>query len=428
MKFERINSNHVKFYFDVTPHEFEHALEHAFDHVKDDVEIKGFRKGKVTRKVYEAKFGEKALWPEALNHAIGHKFQDALSIKDFTIVSDPTDVDVDFEKISTSEPFEISFVVAIKPEVTLGQYVGVEVPKVDNEVTEDEIHAEIDQLLSEGASLEPKEEGALEMGDTAIFDFEGFVDGVAFEGGKAENFSLKIGSNQFIPGFEEGMVGLKPGEERDVNVTFPENYHADHLKGKPAVFKVKLHEMKTTKGAELTDEWVKSLNREGVETVEQLKASIKADIAEAKSRDSKNVLIDAVLTKVVDNATVEVPQEMFDAEIENFKKSVENQAKQYQLDLATFIQLSGLTEEQFEAQAKEQATKRVLQSLVIEAVSQKEGFTATKEELDARYEELANHYKMKVEEIKRYINDELVINDIAFEKAVDFLVEKANQI
>ena len=209
------------------------------------------------------------------------------------------------------------------------------------------------------------------MGDTAIFDFEGFVDGVAFEGGKAENFSLKIGSNQFIPGFEEGMVGLKPGEERDVNVTFPENYHADHLKGKPAVFKVKLHEMKTTKGAELTDEWVKSLNREGVETVEQLKASIKADIAEAKSRDSKNVLIDAVLTKVVDNATVEVPQEMFDAEIENFKKSVENQAKQYQLDLATFIQLSGLTEEQFEAQAKEQATKRVLQSLVIEAVAQK---------------------------------------------------------
>jgi trigger factor len=186
--------------------------------------------------------------------------------------------------------------------------------------------------------------------------------------------------------------------------------------------------MKTTKGAELTDEWVKSLNREGVETVEQLKASIKADIAEAKSRDSKNVLIDAVLTKVVDNATVEVPQEMFDAEIENFKKSVENQAKQYQLDLATFIQLSGLTEEQFEAQAKEQATKRVLQSLVIEAVAKKEGFTATKEELDARYEELANHYKMKVEEIKRYINDELVINDIAFEKAVDFLVEKANQI
>ncbi len=427
MKFERINSNHVKFTFTITPHEFEHALEHAFAHVKDDVEIKGFRKGHVTRKVYEQKFGEKALWPEALNHVIGHKFDEALTVKEFTIVSDPTNVDLDWEKVTKESNFDISFEVAIKPEVTLGDYKGVEVKKVSAKVAKDEIKAEIDALLKTNASLEPKTTGSLENGDTAIFDFEGFVDDVAFEGGKAENFSLQIGSGQFIPGFEEGMIGLAAGEERDVNVTFPETYQAEHLAGKPAVFKVKLHEIKTSVGAKLDDEWVKTLEREGIETVEQLEASIKENLAASKAKSAKNELTDAVLNAVIKNAKVEVPEEMFDTEIENFKKNVENQAKQYQIDLQTFIQLSGLTEETFEAQAKEQAEKRVLESLVIEAVAKKEGLGATKEELDSRYQELAGHYKMKVEEIKKYINDELVTNDIAFEKAVEFLVENAVQ-
>ncbi|VEU82279.1 trigger factor [Acholeplasma hippikon] len=428
MKFERINSNHVKFTFTVTPHEFEHALEHAFDHIKDDVEIKGFRKGHVTRKIYEQKFGAQSLWAEALNHAIGHKFQDAMLVKEFTIVSDPLNIDLDWNSISTEKDFEVSFEVAIKPEVTLGAYKGVEVAKVDSVVTTDEVKAEINSLLQMNADLEPKAEGlALEMGDTAIFDFEGFQDGVAFEGGKAENFSLQIGSGQFIPGFEEGMVGMNVGEERDVNVTFPEQYQAENLAGKPAVFKVKLHEIKVTKGAELNDEWVKSLNREGISTVAELEKSIEKDLQEQKSANAKNVLTDSVIKAVVANASLDVPQEMFDAEIENFKKNVENQAKQYQLDLPTFLQLSGLTEEAFEQQAKEQAERRVTQSLVIEAVAKAEGFTATEEELAARYQELANYYKMKVEEIKRYISDELVKNDIAFEKAVDFLVNSSIQ-
>lgn len=427
MKFERINSNHVKFTFTITPSEFEHAIEHAFGHVKDDVEIKGFRKGHVTQKVYEQKFGDKALWPEALNHAIGHKFNDALLVKEFTIVSDPLNVDLDWENVSRDKEFEVSFEVAIKPEVTLGQYKGVEVAKVETEVTEAEVNAEVNQLLQMNAELEVKAEGSLENGDTAIFDFEGFQDGVAFEGGKAENFSLQIGSGQFIPGFEEGMIGMNVGEERDVNVTFPEQYQAENLAGKPAVFKVKLHEIKVAKGAELNDEWVKSLNREGIETVAQLQASISADLQAQKSQEAKNKLTDSVIKAVVANASVDVPQEMFDAEIENFKKNVENQAKQYQLDLATFLQLSGLSEELFEAQAKEQAERRVTQSLVIDAVAKAEAFTATEEELNARYEELAGHYRMKVEEIKRYISDELVKNDIAFEKAVAFLVENSIQ-
>ncbi|OED27388.1 trigger factor [Acholeplasma laidlawii] len=426
MKFEHIKKNHVKFTFTVTPAEFEHALEHAFAHIKDDVEIKGFRKGKVTQKVYEQKFGETALYAEALNHAIGHKYNDATLVKDFTIVSDPMNIDLDFDKISRTEDFEVSFEVAIKPEVEIENYKGVEVAKVDTEVTEKEVDENINSLLAQNAILEPKE-GALENGDTAIFDFEGFQDGVSFEGGKAENFSLEIGSGQFIPGFEEGMLGLKVGESRDVDVTFPEQYQAENLAGKPAVFKVVLHEIKSKKLAELNDEWVVSLNREGISTVDQLKASIKADLEASKQEQAKRELTDAVITEVVKLAKVEVPQSMFDSEIENFKKNVEAQAKQYQLDMDTFIQLSGLTKELFEQQAKEQAEKRVLQSLVIEAIAKKENFTATPEELSLRYEELANHYKMEVNEIKKYISDELVMNDIAFEKAVTFLVENAVQ-
>lgn len=427
MKFERINNNHVKFTFTVTPHEFEHALEHAFAHIKDTVEIKGFRKGHVTQKVYEQKFGETALYPEALNHAIGHKFNEATLVKEFSIVSDPTNIDLDFANIKRDEAFDISFEVAIKPEVTLGDYKGVEVNKVSTKVSKKEVKAEIDQLLSQNATLEPKLEGSLAEGDTAIFDFEGFVDGVAFEGGKAENFSLKIGSGQFIPGFEDGMIGLAVGENRDVEVVFPETYQAENLAGKKATFKVLLHEIKTSVGAILNDEWVKTLNRAGIETVEALEKSILESLTETKAKDAKNELTDAVLKVVVDNAKVDVPQEMLDAEIENFKKNVEEQAKQYQLDLDTFIQLSGLTKELFEEQAKTQASRRVLQSLVVEAVAKKEGLGASADELAKRYEALATHYKMKVDEIKKYINDELVTNDIAFEKAVDFLVENAVQ-
>ncbi|MBN3490281.1 trigger factor [Acholeplasma equirhinis] len=426
MKFEKLSSNRVKFTFTVTPHEFEHALEHAFHHIKDDIEIKGFRKGHVTRAIYEKKFGANALYPDALNHAIGHKFDDALAVKEFTIVSDPSNIDFNWDLVGKGD-FDISFEVAIKPEVTLGDYKGIEVAKVDTTVSTEEVKAEIDSLLKRGASLEPKAEGALETGDTAIFDFEGFLDGVPFEGGKAENFSLEIGSGQFIPGFEEGMIGLLPGEERDVNVTFPEQYGAEHLAGKPAVFKVKLHEIKVSKGAELNDEFVQSLNREGVSTVAELEAAIANDMIEAKEKDAKSQLTESVVEKVVANASVDVPQEMFDQEVANFKKNIENQAKQYQLDLQTYIQLSGLDEASFEAQAQEQAQRRVLQSLVIEAVAKKEGFGATVDELSARYAELAQLYKMPVDEIKKYITDDLVTNDIAFEKALNFLVESAVQ-
>ena len=256
MKVEKVSNNRVRYTFEVTPHEFEHGLDHAFNHVQKDVEIKGFRKGHVPRNVYESKFGVESLYEDALNHVLHHKYHEAQNHPDYEIVGQPQ-VDVDFANIKRGESFEVALVAPVKPEVTLGAYKGIEVKDIKTDVSESEVNAEIKALLQQNGQLEPKE-GKLEFGDTAIFDFEGFLDNEPFEGGKAENYSLEIGSNQFIPGFEEQMVGMAPGEEKDLNVTFPEKYQAPNLAGKAVVFKVKLHEVKVKTEQELNDAFVET--------------------------------------------------------------------------------------------------------------------------------------------------------------------------
>ena len=425
MKFELLEKNQVKFTFEVNPADFQHALEAAYEQVKDKVEIKGFRKGNVPYKQYVNKYGVESLYEDALNHTIGHLFDQAIAEPSLTIVSEPRDIDVDVTKISATEPFALSFIVDLKPEVTLGEYKGIKVSKSVVEVTDTEVNATIDQLLNESSTLVVKESGSLEADDTAIFDFEGFVDGVAFEGGKAENHSLKIGSGQFIPGFEDGMIGLSVGEQRDVLVNFPESYHAADLAGKPATFKVTLHEIKTTAKTELTDDWVKTLNKEGIETVAQLQAETKTDLEKTKQEQAKTQKTNEVVTKVVEAAKVEIPKSMIDREVKNFVAQVTNQAKQYNLELEMFLQLSGMNQEQFDEQSVIQATRQVTNSLVIEAIAKAEKLVATTEELNVRYEELAKHYGMPTDEIKKYVNDEMVAGDITYAKAIDLIVDAA---
>ena len=425
MKYDKIDNNHVKFSFKVSKPEFEHALDHAYDHIKDDVEVKGFRKGQVTRKVYEQRYGVESLYNDALNHAISHKFNDALMVKEFVIVSNPTNIDVNVDDLKNEDGFDISFDVAIRPEVTLGDYKNLEVEVEKVTVSKEEIEKEVESLLSINQMLEPKEEGHLENGDTAIFDFEGFVDDVPFEGGKADNFSLKIGSGQFIPGFEEQMVGLKAGDKKDLKVTFPEEYQAPELAGKEAIFKVLLHEIKVEVKNELNDEWVKTLNRENVNTVKELEDSIKADLTKTKESEAKNKVTELVLKQIVENTKMDVPKEMYETEVSNYKKQVENQAKQYQLDLDTFISLTGQTSESFEKQANEHAKLRVDQTLVLEEIAKVEKFEITDKERNYRYEELASHYKMDVSEIKKYLSDDVIDKDIAFEKALELVTESA---
>ncbi len=420
---EKVSTNRVKYTFDVTPHEFEHGLDHAFEHVQKDVEVKGFRKGHVPRNIYESKFGVESLYEDALNHVLHHKMHEAQNHPDYEIVGQPK-VEVDFNAIKRGETFQVALVAPVKPEVTLGQYKGIEVKAIKTDVTESEVNAEIKNLLTQGSELQPKE-GSLNFGDTAIFDFEGLLEGVPFDGGKAENYSLEIGSNQFIPGFEEQMIGMNPGEERSLNVTFPEKYQAENLAGKAVVFNVKLHEVKSKVEAELNDEFVKTLNKEGVTTVEELKVSTRKSLEDQKKNEAENTITEHVINAVLAQATMDIPQEMVDEEIAQARENVVNQAKQYGLELDMFLSLSGVNKEQFEKQLQEESLKRVKTTLVVEAVAKKEGLTANPEELVQKYEELSKRYNMPVEDIKKYIPETALQNDVILNKAYQFILDSA---
>jgi trigger factor len=423
MLVEKVSTNRVKYTFDVTPHEFEHGLDHAFEHVQKDIEVKGFRKGHVPRNIYETKFGVETLYEDALNHVLHHKMHEAQNHPDYEIVGQPK-VEVEWENIKRGETFQVALVAPVKPEVTLGQYKGIEVQAIKTDVSDSEVNADIKNLLQTNSELKPKE-GALEFGDTAIFDFEGFLDGVPFEGGKAENYSLEIGSNQFIPGFEEQMVGMNPGDVKDLNVTFPEKYQAENLAGKAVVFNVKLHEVKTKEVQELTDDFVKSLNREGVTTVEELKAATRKTLEDQKKAEAENTITEQVINTVLANASMDIPQEMVDEEVAQAKENVVNQAKQYGLELDMFLSLSGVNKEQFEAQLQDESLKRVKTTLVVEQIAKLEGFKATEEELVAKYDELAKRYNMPVEDIKKYIPENALENDVVLNKAYQFILDSA---
>src|SRR5690554_1278009 len=423
MKIEKLENKKIKYTFTVEPSEFEIGLAYAFDQVKKDVEIDGFRKGKVTRKVYENKFGIESLYEEALNFIFHSKYHEMIDDKTYQVVGEPTP-SVDFSEVSTTKEFEVSFEAAVKPEVKLGNYKGISVPKLELIVDVSEVETQIQQMLNQNQTLEPKE-GAIELGDTAIFDFLGSVDGVPFEGGKAENYQLEIGSGQFIPGFEDQMVGMNVGEEKDINVTFPQEYQEQSLAGQNAIFAVKLHEVKTKVETELNDAWVESLG--GPEkTVTELRGKIQADIKTNKERSNKNQTLQNALDELAKTSQVEIPVEMIDFEVKQQKEQIKNQAKQYGIDYSTFIQISGMNEEQLETQLKADSEVKVLNSLLIEAVADAEKFEVTKEDIDAKYLEISLMYEMEIAEVKKHLNDDLLTQDIKFAKALDFIFDNLN--
>lgn len=421
MKIEKLSNNRVKFTFEVSKEEFAHGLDHAFEHIKENVEVKGFRKGHVTRKVYESKFGVESLYEEALNHVLHHKYHEILQNKDYQVVGNPTPV-LNFEDVGVDKSFEVALEVPVKPEVKLGKYKNIELEKLSSEVTDEEVSAEVLNLLNQNVVLEPKTEGVLENGNTAVFDYEGFADNVPFEGGKAENFELEIGSGQFIPGFEEQMVGMKQGEEKEINITFPEQYHSEDLAGKDAIFKIKLHDIKQKSTVDLTDEWVVSLGKEE-KTVEELKANIKANIQKNKEANNKNQLLDQALKAIAQNTNVDIPEEMIDYEVEKAFEGFEGQIKQYGLTLDQYLQMSGMTVEQIKEQYRTDSEIRVLNSLLIEAVAKAEKFEVSNEEIEAKYEEIAKMYQMELAEVKKHLNNEMLKQDIEFTKAIDFIYD-----
>ena len=421
-KIDKISGSKVRIEIEVTSEQFEHGLDHAFNHVKDEVEVKGFRKGSVPRSMFEKKFGVESLYEEAINHCIQDAYVEAVTSGNVMVVAQPK-IDLDITKVKRGEAFTFVAEVAVKPEVTLGEYKNLKFAKLSDEVLPLTVDVEITKLLEQNANLVLKEEGILEDGNTAIFDFEGFTDGEPFEGGKAENYELLIGSGQFIPGFEAQMVGMALGEEKEVKVTFPEEYQAENLKGKDAIFNVKLHEMKVKELSELNDEFVAELGREGIKTVEDLKADTLKTLQTSLELKNKNTLIDFAVAEAAKNASFELPEEMILEEKNRLMDNVTQQAKQYNLDLETYLQYTGIAKPEFEANLMKDAEKSLGFNLVIEEIAKVEEITATDEELELKYIEIGAQYKMDITQVKAAVNVDAVNQEVAYRKTIDFLVE-----
>ncbi|MEC1289893.1 trigger factor [Bacillus mojavensis] len=420
VKWEKQEGNEGVLTVEVDAETFKTALDDAFKKVVKQVSIPGFRKGKIPRGLFEQRFGVEALYQDALDILLPVEYPKAVEEAGIEPVDRP---EIDVEKIEKGESLIFTAKVTVKPEVKLGEYKGLGVEKDDTAVTDEDVQNELKALQERQAELVVKEEGAIEEGNTVVLDFEGFVDGEAFEGGKAENYSLEVGSGSFIPGFEDQLVGLEAGAEKDVEVTFPEEYHAEDLAGKPAVFKVKIHEIKAKELPELDDEFAKDIDEE-VETLAELTEKTKKRLEEAKENEADAKLREELVLKASENAEIDVPQAMIDTELDRMLKEFEQRLQMQGMNLELYTQFSGQDEAALKEQMKEDAAKRVKSNLTLEAIAKAENLEVTDEEVDAELSKMAEAYNMPVENIKQAIGStDAMKEDLKVRKAIDFLVE-----
>jgi trigger factor len=421
---EKIEKNLGVLTVEVAADRVDAALDKAFKKVVTKVTVPGFRKGKVPRSMFEKRFGVESLYQDALDILLPEAYMEAVAEAGIIPVDRP---EIDIQQVGKGQELKFTAKVTVKPEVQLGEYKGVEVPAQSLEVTEEDIENELKQLQQRHAELVVVEEGAVENGDTVVIDFEGFADGVPFDGGKAEKYSLEIGSGSFIPGFEEQLVGLAKGEEKDIDVTFPENYHSEELKGKPVVFKIKLHDIKRKNLPVLDDEFAKDVSE--FDTLEEYKQDISKRIAERKEQSGKRDLENAVVEKVSAAAEVEIPEAMIRDEVERMLGDFENRLKMQGMNLEMYFQFSGQDEEALKEQMQSDAEKRVLQSLVLEAVAQAEGIEASDEEVEEELSNLAKQYQREVDELRAILtangNLESLKSDLVTRKTVQYLVDNS---
>ncbi|PAD68826.1 trigger factor [Bacillus sp. 7586-K] len=426
VKWEKLEGNEGVLTVEVSAEDFSNALDEAFKKVVKQVSIPGFRKGKIPRGMFEQRFGVESLYQDALDIILPKAYPDAIDEAGIEPVDRP---EIDVEQIEKGKSLIFTAKVTVKPEVKLGEYKGLEVEKLDDTVTDEDVENELKQLQERHAELAVKEEGTIENGDTAVIDFDGYVDGEAFEGGAADNYSLEIGSGSFIPGFEEQLVGLAAGAEKDVEVTFPEDYHAENLAGKPAVFKVKVHEIKTKVLPELDDEFAKDVS-EDVETLEELKAQTRTRLEEAKKTEAENHLRDTLVEKAAEGVEVDIPQALIDNEISRMMQEFEQRLQMQGMNLDLYFQFSGQDEEALKAQMKDDAEKRVKYNLTLEAIVKAENIEVSEEDVEAELTKMAEMYNMPIENIKQALggSTEGLKEDLKVRKAIDFLVENSKVV
>ena len=413
----------AKLTVEVSAEDFKAAIKKAFNKNKNRFAIPGFRKGKAPQAMIEKMYGEGVFYEDAADEAINASYAEAMKESGLDIVSRP---EVTIEKIGKDEPFVYSALVAVKPEVTLGQYKGVEVEKADASVSAEDVEAELKKVQEQNARLLTVEDRGVEDGDQTVIDFEGFVDGKGFEGGKAEDYPLTIGSHSFIDTFEEQLIGKKIGEECEVNVTFPTEYHAADLAGKPATFKVTVKEIKVKELPELNDEFASEVSE--FDTLDEYKKDVEKKLVEKKEIEANSKNEDAVVAKVVENATMEIPDKMIDAQAENMVQDMARRMQSQGLSLDMYLKYTGMTVEQMKEQARPDAEKRIRTRLVLEAVAKAENIQISDEKVDEEVAKMAEAYKMEVEKLKSYMSESDVKQmkeDLAVQQAVDLLVAEA---
>ena len=423
LQVEKLEHNMAKLTIEVSAEELEKALQGAYNKQKKNISIPGFRKGKVPRQMIEKMYGPEVFYDDAANQLIPEAYGKVYDEEDLEIVSQPK---IDIVQIEKGKPFIFTAEVALKPEVTLGEYKGLKVEKISNRVTQKEIDAKLAEEQEKNARTVSVTDRPVQDKDEVVLDFEGFVDGVAFEGGKGENYPLTIGSGSFIPGFEDQLIGANLEEEKEVRVTFPEEYHAKDLAGKDAVFKCTVHEIKVKELPELDDEFASDVSE--FETLDAFKADIKAKIKEQKIAEGKRKQEDKAVEEAVANAQMDIPDAMIDTEVRQMANDFAQRLQQQGLTMDQYFQFTGMPAEKMTEELKPQALKRIQTRLVLEAIVKAENIEISDEKIDEEIQKMAESYKMEAEKLKEFMGEnekKQMKLDMAVQEAVTFLVENA---
>ena len=419
VKNEKLEKSMVELQFSVDAETFRAAVDKAYKREGKKYNVPGFRKGKAPRAMIEKMYGADIFHYDAINDLFPENYEAAVKEAGLEVVGQP---EVDVVSMSMDEGVVLKAVVPVKPEVTVGEYTGLKVTRKVTAVEDADVEAEITRMQERNGRMITRE-GKAENGDTADIDFEGFVDGVAFEGGKGEHYSLVLGSNSFIPGFEEQVVGHEAGEEFDVNVTFPEQYHAAELAGKPAVFKIKLHEVKYKELPALDDEFAKDVSE--YDTLDELRASIRKEMEERNAKQADVQVENDLVDQVIATLEGEIPEAMYESRMDDMVRDFEHRLSQQGLKLEMYLQYMGQTLETFRASYKEQAEKQVKIRLALEAIAAKEKLEASDEDFNAEVKRIADQYKMEEDKVRELVDEKAVKADLAVNKAIDFIKEKA---